>query len=129
MTILTPSELEEIEAREKAATPGPWICTDDPVWCVAGPIVGREEDADFMAAARTDIPRLLEHVQEVEKQFSKAIEILYMQGDAAVQENANLRKALEYALGALDRLDYREDGFFCADEIDEIRAIARGEKL
>jgi hypothetical protein len=76
---LTEDELAEIEAREKAATAkGVWHSDDTASgdWCVATPsgryrgitiaaMIDRKADADFIAHARTDIPRLLAEVRRL----------------------------------------------------------------
>lgn len=80
---LTPADLDTIEARANAATPGPWLTTeqapkwDTPTQCGydsrehhRGPpyfatgvcvetIAQAEADSTFIAHARTDVPRLL----------------------------------------------------------------------
>jgi hypothetical protein len=72
---LTPEDLAAIEARCEAATPGPWESLDSQVmrdvrWR-RGPIASclssyesSQLDAKFIAAARTDIPRLLAALRE-----------------------------------------------------------------
>ena len=81
---MTEAELNEIEARERAATPGPWtltvgagaaMVTDDAVVIFAG---GPEDCSDpgddthptpadkaFLDNARTDIPRLTAEVRRL----------------------------------------------------------------
>lgn len=61
---ITAAELAEIEARATTATPGPWIAEEDGlVWAnrLGDPVSGSTEmeNADFIAAARTDVPRLV----------------------------------------------------------------------
>lgn len=70
MPDLTPERLDEIEARCEAATPGPWRNRD-----LLG-VLGRPEDGvqicggctndnrDFIAHARQDIPALIAAVRE-----------------------------------------------------------------
>jgi hypothetical protein len=76
-TNLTAEELDEIERRCAAATAGPWIChgygscdslvrisqsdgwPDDPVCDVGNNVSNRDADAEFIAHARSDVPRLL----------------------------------------------------------------------
>lgn len=58
--------LQSVEAREKAATKGPWdadnwettVQTDDQIVCVAT-TANRSADSPFIANARQDIPNLL----------------------------------------------------------------------
>lgn len=77
---MTPAELAAIRERAEQATPGPWRKTQDRLthpegweiesdeWLVAAECCGytgsidRETDAVFIAAAREDVPALLDHV-------------------------------------------------------------------
>lgn len=77
---LTDQQLSGIEARANAATPGPW-CTDSweiyqgaeyeagAEWigetCRAGEMDDSRADAEFVAAARTDVPALLAEVRRL----------------------------------------------------------------
>ncbi|MCX4596153.1 hypothetical protein OG819_42830 [Streptomyces sp. NBC_01549] len=77
---LTEQQLTEIETRANAATPGPW-CTDSweiyqgteyeagAEWigetCRAGEMDDSRADAEFVAAARTDVPLLLAEVRRL----------------------------------------------------------------
>ena len=77
--MITEEQLNEIETRVEAATPGPWMLIDRDIdwWYVETPegllatcnpsgeaIIGIE-DAAFVAHARTDIPRLIEEVRRL----------------------------------------------------------------
>jgi hypothetical protein len=80
-------DLQAIEAREKAATPGPWrkwLPTEHSWFAVCGKrgllestviawlerwVEGRDsKDAEFIAHARTDIPTLIAEVRRLEKE-------------------------------------------------------------
>ena len=78
--ILTPARLAEIEARTRAATPGPWD------WVDYGEVITRDEhdsiamamettmghtNAAFIAHARTDIPALLSHLRALEAENAR----------------------------------------------------------
>jgi hypothetical protein len=80
---LTPAELEEMRALAEAATPGPWVRRPHPFGdsethgCVKAPsangilvagatVIARNEDCEFIAHARTGVPRLLAHVEALE---------------------------------------------------------------
>jgi hypothetical protein len=79
---MTPADrLTEIRARAEAATPGPWEAVDTREerdyhgfgcgWTVRYPDYGghygfTDSDADFIAAAREDVPYLLERVEALE---------------------------------------------------------------
>lgn len=77
-------DLEPIKAREQAATEGPWEKRPvgggldfDVSSTIRGDLVGdyrgqfnREEDADFVAHARTDIPALIAEVERLRKMVS-----------------------------------------------------------
>lgn len=81
---LQPEEIEAIEARCEAASPGPWNRECDAVYTAhecgdtcertlhdhfvfADPDV-KPADADFIAHARTDIPRLLATIEEARRE-------------------------------------------------------------
>ena len=71
------SRLNEIEARANAATEGPWVCVlngdesevtyaNAPItWDDHGGEVFTEGDAEFIAAARTTVPALLDALEKV----------------------------------------------------------------
>ena len=76
--------LDEIEARANAATPGPWYGNRNcGVYAVnVGQVAGTgcgcctksrltDEDAAFIAAARTDVPALIARVRELEAECAK----------------------------------------------------------
>lgn len=84
LTAITDQELDEIEARVKAASPGPWmkngktsagwrIDDADPnrtgmvFFLTPTAIVPRDANADFIAAARDDVPLLVEEVRRLRK--------------------------------------------------------------
>lgn len=86
---MTDKELAEIRARCEAATKGPWVeCRngggDDFLYSIDSeptglPIVKADcgvyppekEDADFIAHAREDIPKLLAEVERLRKQVAE----------------------------------------------------------
>lgn len=75
---MTEQEIREIEEREKAATPGPWraVWTGNTVkshrvyaeWTgnIACGISPKTGNADFIAHAREDVPRLLDEVKRLQ---------------------------------------------------------------
>lgn len=81
---LTDEQLAAIQAREAAATPGPWAIewdeddvTDTPFPVSLGPIGylehrGKREqaDAEFIAAARADVPALLAEVHRLRAELA-----------------------------------------------------------
>ena len=73
--------IDEIEARANAATPGPWAVLqfdeDMPATQVKavsgyGASCDWEHDATFIAAARTDVPALIARVRELEAERDEA---------------------------------------------------------
>jgi hypothetical protein len=66
---LTPAELAEIEARERRTTAGPWeltrdrsvvLCYIEPICAIDHMVAERDcQTAEFVAASRADVPRLL----------------------------------------------------------------------
>jgi hypothetical protein len=89
--ILTPEQRAEIRARAEAATPGPWLAShrcvdrtpDDDESCGLGLEIdgppeaylrgqfARSADAQFIAAARTDIPALLDTIEALEQRVAE----------------------------------------------------------
>jgi hypothetical protein len=91
MTDLTDDELDAMEARASAATPGPWWSWvegrdgtsgstfigrgldespgTDLYLSIEGSEVASAEDHDFIAAARQDVPRLLTEVRRLRSQI------------------------------------------------------------
>jgi hypothetical protein len=67
--------LDEIEARANAATPGPWkYCADsDAIKGTNALIVrgARSNSGPFIAAARTDVPALIARVRELEAECER----------------------------------------------------------
>jgi hypothetical protein len=92
----TREEREAIRARVEKATPGPWLWgwSDHLVWLavvggaasvicrihneVSGlPLTKEDQDnAAFIAAARYDVPRLLEALEEAERKLDKLITVV-----------------------------------------------------
>lgn len=110
---MTTDELKAIRERCEKATNGPWS------WVADGPsartvidghceVIARRvynEDAEFIAAAYTDIPLLLDELQKetesadrTEKMYLRAVEIANDRGidcNRVYEENARLREALK----------------------------------
>lgn len=71
---MTPEQLAEIRARAEAATPGPWGAVKwSALWEIRTPAVEPgvafeldHADAEFVSHARTDIPALLDYIEELE---------------------------------------------------------------
>lgn len=76
------TRLDDIEARVKAATPGPWVADDDggvsTAWPEVDPVLGQgpivdtegcgmgnPDDAEFIAHARTDVEDLAAFARDV----------------------------------------------------------------
>lgn len=92
---LTESELAEIRARMDAATPGPWVkvnafssypeCDDKDLHFAIHDsqsnqiafveenywVEDYEADSNFIAHARTDVPRLLAHIEALEAKLAE----------------------------------------------------------
>jgi hypothetical protein len=92
---LSATELAEIAKRAEDATPGPWEATEDWVhgeqhfWQIEGPGIyyegskhrNQRGDAEFIAAARTDIPRLVADLRAARKTLKRLAE----PGEAVVE--------------------------------------------
>jgi hypothetical protein len=119
---MTKAERDEIRARVEKATPGPWIATSDwsnyAVWSqerrrdvvqspsrvmVNNPLNEwtREGDATFIAASRTDIPKLLDALDAAEERETDLREHLRDCIKAWGEGEGVLREALERAKEAL----------------------------
>ena len=93
-SFVSPKEIAELKRLAEAATPGPW----SPIWDTDFYNAGMPErfadkiqiggvdrdafaelepgDAEFIAAARTAIPRLIAHVEELQARIDRALSIL-----------------------------------------------------
>ena len=95
---LTPARLAEIEARTRAATPGPWFfdsyssvfskprvdADEEPAWVLQSPVVAGDtatpqgaKDCNFASQARQDIPALLSHLRALEAESARLRELLF----------------------------------------------------
>lgn len=116
----------EIERLDKAASPGPWKADemgDSPY------IVGNR---DFIALARTALPRLLAIATEMEKERDAAIHAFKVTLDDMLAANEKLRRQKDEAVEALMVAQERfeklprqadmEDALWCAISNEEIDA-------
>ena len=98
--MLTPEQLDEIRKRCAAETPGPWYANED-AFVIDGTgryLISvfpdeaflRDEDEEFCACARADIPALLSH-----------IDALAAERNTLAAQVAELRRALEMAVDVL----------------------------
>jgi hypothetical protein len=105
---MTEDELQAIEARATAATPGPWTTgagkveggqvrelvigpgpRDDVIVAIAyggfgNPVDRTSEDRAFIAAARTDVPKLITEVRRLKALCAKAYERVRFLDDMGV---------------------------------------------
>lgn len=91
---MTPAELDEIRERAEKATEGPWKYEEESYkdeenrWQSATTVEdGRgdevlhddgyldDDDAQFIAAARTDIPKLLSHISKQDEELKRLREV------------------------------------------------------
>ncbi len=150
MTPLTDQELSDIEARAEKATPGPW--TADPpdeielqidpgttecwgIRCPAGSVVVTDSGcyppdmptAQFIAAAREDVPRLVAEVRRLSKVVREASEHVTEARLARKQVEAELATA-QGELGPLRRELESTKGLFqgaveySSEEVARLRA-------
>ena len=136
---MTPEELKAIENRCNKATPGPWYFHPGDSYCAFPSIMtrnkhflvfdiaddaptefpGRDEDADFVAHAREDIPKLLSYIKKLEDQ--KWIHVI----DNPPKENE------EVLFGLFDPTTqvfqgYMREGYIFSDSHDERHLPVRG---
>lgn len=133
---MTPAELDAIEARASAATPGPWVFALPTqggfvVWVQAthlGPCrmmvdvtcVENENDAAFIAACRTDVPALVTEVRRLHQELRwsyENYEAAMADGGVLKKENMALREALEEALDRCGLNEAHQD----LDRLNELR--------
>ncbi len=97
-------DLDAIRARAEAATPGPWyvplygysIDTDKKkLLCMMGECVDEQVDADmrFIAAAREDIPALLDEVERLQGMLDNLRSVAENNGIEALREEIKRLKA------------------------------------
>ena len=116
---MTDKELEEIEARERAATKGPWVSDNgacqqgrygepEGASIYSGEItivkggaqdeqggevgVVTNEDADFIAHARTDVPRLTAEVRRLRAELARSVpcEVVARFGEISISAGIGL---------------------------------------
>jgi hypothetical protein len=114
--LLTAEDLAAIRGRAEAATPGPWRSHEDDAWCVRSDAEGlpdsgwiaemgparkgnEENDGQFIAHARTDIPRLLDALARAEGEVEYGRMLVRELRDPA---NPEALVAQEYARGVED---------------------------
>ncbi|WNF07426.1 ead/Ea22-like family protein [Brevibacillus borstelensis] len=97
--VITPQELAAIRERAEKATPGPWkLINYDNGFAVYASEVEMisdwyyengftEENAEFIANARTDIPRLLDEIERLQERWVYAIENAEHMADVLVPQD------------------------------------------
>jgi hypothetical protein len=146
---LQPEELKAIEARCEAATPGPWVATispdgtvamvdhatlrsddaDEPLMIASCDVIGNlDNDADFIAAARTDIPRLLATIEEMAGEVAQAHVTVRKNAELAL-ENKNISEQIEKTTLAHDLLAQEFNRAFDDAEREEGRVLALEREL
>ncbi|MFE4202085.1 hypothetical protein [Aneurinibacillus aneurinilyticus] len=121
--LLKPEELQEIAERERKATPGPWryenglwergdrrpaVITyfdyDNGEWFIHGDIAS-EEDAEFIATSRMDIPRLLAHIEAQQAQLSSLCPIGDLDAITSLQtEKEHMAEHIKVQQAEIERL-------------------------
>lgn len=106
---MTQDEIEQIQARCDAATPGPWKLGYNRTSVLApnGYFIteydtaddGATEDAAFIAASREDIPKLLAALREAEEEIGSALNRLQEAHNERDALRAQLDEAKRAALG------------------------------
>lgn len=123
--MITHRELQEIKARAEKATPGPWTIEDegdalvakrcpeiedDYVGCFSNLCLGEcknTDDSEFIAASRTDIPKLIDALEE-----AIATIRFYSQED-------------EYKMHFNDEIQLARDGFVLIDKGEKAREFLK----
>ncbi len=118
--MITNQELEEMEKRAEAATPGPWTFEDErySAKCVVGlkprddrwvahfqPELNGQNNGRFSAHARTDMPRLIAEVKRLQKELDDLVNYRARCCFEAEKERDRFREALVVAERALEKAD------------------------
>lgn len=148
---MTEIDLDAIRERAEAATQGPWTTGrgHEPGWypheliiSASAPIIELENseqgvaDADFIAAARTDVPALLGEVERLAAERDRAVRV----GDAVgrrcavrFEETTKLEARIAAAHTALTEISEADDDAFATLEstveyvVTSYRSIAKSE--
>lgn len=134
MEKLSDEELSKITQRAEKATKGPWEWDDGHRQCsyLAGTLImmgdtyeNGEEDADFIAHSRTDIPALLSHIAALKKEAEERYDEAGGESGwvIAAKEKAAYLKGLERAAEICDEeadINYDED----RDEFKALKEMA-----
>lgn len=135
-----PLDLDAIQTRLDAATPGPWWADDteihqgtpddlnpDPTWIgeTCNPDVTDHgiHNAAFIAAARTDVEQLLARVRELEAERARYVGV----EPTIAEEMAELGRRLD---AVDDVLTQQDDPSLCPDAVNliaDLRAALNGE--
>jgi len=139
---VTPESIAAIEARANAAMPGPWgrygdtrtgkveprqgsmeaapgLCIGsvqhtEPIARFSGYLMNVEANADFVVAARTDIPALIAEIRFLISQndtLAEGTEVLLAELDRARKDNARLANENAYLIGLLPNgITFPRDG-------------------
>ncbi|MBU8739775.1 hypothetical protein [Bacillus licheniformis] len=120
---MTKDELEEIRQRSEKATEGPWrIGKQSPnglnnIGTIGGLLTAQttdEDDADFIANARQDIPALLDHIAELASDIARmcpiadrpVIESLLAEKDHMAEEISDLQRKIDLYEAYAQEYDY-----------------------
>jgi len=112
-------EIAAIRERAERATPGPWeydrltyaIGQSMPGYIVAKSML-RHPDAEFIAHARTDVPRLLDALEAAQEREAKLVEALQFYADQSKYPplSSDMREdGGQRARDTLKELEYGED--------------------
>jgi hypothetical protein len=134
--------LDEIERRANAATPGPWhgampACAhehDDEVCSIEAPdsavlasCVKREEDLQFILAARTDVPALIARVREMEAECERMKTFAAQNFSQMIRQEAEQMRAYGLSYEGVRQVlhEYNDGEISFGKLMDLIRAAAR----
>ncbi len=112
--MITAKQLAAMKTRAEEATPGPWTPADEPLGyriflqAAGGPGVAgglTEEDACFIAAARTDVPRLIAEVERLTRERKEFKEIAH----DAITDRRDIESEVERLTNALKVMTKERD--------------------
>ena len=111
--------LDEIEARANAATPGPWREGSSDLYSV--------RNAAFIAAARTDVPALIARVRELEAECERLRTFAAENFSAMIRQEAEQMRAYGLSYEGVRKVlhEYNDGEISFGKLMDLIRAAAR----
>jgi hypothetical protein len=124
--------LDEIEARANAATPGPWGYSDfsGSIHSSVGTLIAQgawPDSGPFIACARTDVPALIARVRELEAECERLKTFAAQNFSAMIRQEAEQMRAYGLSYEGVRKVlhEYNDGEISFGKLMDLIRAAAR----